>query len=420
VRRADISGRQVIVSPHSFYDAENGMSLPLALNLKAALVRGLTKNNVTVLSPGPDQLEYSRIRGSWIKEKSELFIHLEVIKFGEGGAEVTAAVSSRVPLSEIDPKALEADRESWGRYLIRRLEANCSGAKSISIHVRPIKVPPEKADPDLGPYLGEWLYSALTESSVLRPLDQQSEMRGVPIKELRTRGIAPKAKVEKEQPSLTADLIRADGELRGEAWLHTDKGIMEMRLRVVDRSGRQVTAAAGDIPVALFPSELMQPPRASATPPREGISKKGLFAEISTTKGEGRPVYHKGERIAFFIRLNRPSYFYLFNLDSSGTATLLYPVDSDGRPAGSGKCGSLLEPNKLLVIPEDGCSVDLVVQEPFGKDTVWGVATEAPLGLPESFTGEWSRSELVVERIRSRGLSGQSGYAECELQVITR
>ena len=73
VRRADISGRQVIVSPHSFYDAENGMSLPLALNLKAALVRGLTKNNVTVLSPGPDQLEYSRIRGSWIKEKSELF-----------------------------------------------------------------------------------------------------------------------------------------------------------------------------------------------------------------------------------------------------------------------------------------------------------------------------------------------------------
>ena len=420
VKRGELLGKEVVVSPHAFYDAVTGISLPLAIHLKNRLVPELTEMGVRVLPPGLDQLDCLRIKGSWIREGDELAINLEAVRFGDKGTEVLASVSGKVPLREVDPKALEADRDSWARYLIRRLEANSSGARSIAIHVRPIKVPADKVNSDLGVYLSEWLYAALSESSALRPLDQGTAMRGLSLKELRTRGIAPKARDEGEHSSLTSDLLRADGEMRGEAWLHSGKDIIEVRLRVVARSGIQVTAASGDIPIALFPPELFQPQKVSAPIQKEGISKKGLLAEISTTRGEGRPVYYKGDKISFLVRVNRPAYVYLFDLDASGAATLLYPVGRDGEPADTGLCGGRLEPGVPLVIPEDGCSVDLVVQEPFGTDTVWAVALERKLELPSSLGGDWRRSETLLERIRSQGLAGQDGYAECELTLITK
>lgn len=420
VKRGDLSGKEVVVSPHAFYDALTGMSLPLAIHIKNMLVPQLTEMGVRVVPPGLDQFDRLRIRGSWIREGAKLAINLEAARFGDKGTEVLASVSGRAPLSDVDPKALEADRDSWARYLVRRLEANSSGARSIAIHVRPIKVPESKVNSELGVYLSEWLYAALSESSGLRPLDQQTAMRGLSLKELRTRGIAPKAKTQGERSSLTSDLLRADGEMRGEAWLHSGKGIIEVRLRVVARSGIQVTAASGDIPIALFPSELLQPQKASAAPQKEGVSKKGLIVEISTTRGEGRPVYHKGDKISFLVRVNRPAYVYLFDLDEAGAATLLYPVGRDGEPADTAFCGGRLEPGMPLVIPEDGCSVDLVVQEPFGTDTVWAVAAETPLELPKSLTDKWRNAQVVLERIRAIGLASQGGYAECDLKVVTR
>jgi len=120
------------------------------------------------------------------------------------------------------------------------------------------------------------------------------------------------------------------------------------------------------------------------------------------------------------VRVNRPAYVYLFDLDEAGAAALLYPVGRDGEPADTGLCGGRLEPGVPLVIPEDGCSVDLVVQEPFGTDTVWAVALERKLELPSSLGGDWRRSETLLERIRSQGLAGQDGYAECELTLITK
>ncbi len=283
--RAGLSGKQAIVTPHSFYDAANGMSLPLALHLKAAIVRELTALGVTVLAPGPDQADCYRIRGSWMRDKSDLLLSLEAVRVGDKGLETVAASSARIPASEIDPKDLQPDRDSWARFLIRRLEAAYQTARPISINVRAMKIQGGKADAELGRYLAEWLCGALVESSSLRPLDQQTAMGGIPITELRTRGIAPKAK-SGEELSLTGDLLKADAELRGEVWIQPEKGMLELRIRVVDRAGRQLTAASADMPASHFPPELLRPAKVQEGPPRDGISKKGLLAEISTTRGE--------------------------------------------------------------------------------------------------------------------------------------
>ena len=50
---------------------------------------------------------------------------------------------------------------------------------------------------------------------------------------------------------------------------------------------------------------------------------------------------------------------------------LLYPVDENGELAHDRECGSRLQSGKALVLPEDGCSYDLVADEPYGKDAVW-------------------------------------------------
>ena len=74
---------------------------------------------------------------------------------------------------------------------------------------------------------------------------------------------------------------------------------------------------------------------------------------------------------------------YLFDFNPNGEATLLYPLDDTGRLAHLSQCGSLPKAGTPLIIPEDGCSVDLVVDKPYGTDRVLVLASESPLQIPE-------------------------------------
>jgi len=70
-------------------------------------------------------------------------------------------------------------------------------------------------------------------------------------------------------------------------------------------------------------------------------------------------------------------------------------------------------------LPEDGCSYDLVVTEPYGTDRVWVVAAESRLDFPGNLAGDWSNAKELVIRLRTRGLSGRGGYAEAQVKVVT-
>jgi len=259
------------------------------------------------------------------------------------------------------------------------------------------------------------------------PLDQQRALRGLSANTLRTRGtraIRPNLPGKGTGTSLTADLLKADGEIKGVAWLHDNK--VEVQVRVTGRQGQQITAASADIPSGLFPGDLLKPDPAApiAGPPApetgsEGISKGGLKVELTTTRGEGRPLYHENEHIRFLLRLNRSAWVYLFDLDPKGIATLLYPVDEKGRLARGGQCGSLPQPGKPLILPEDGCSYDLVVTEPYGRDRVWAVAAESPIEFPADLKGDWAKADFLVKRLRNQGLSKKGAYAEAEVEVVT-
>jgi len=427
VEQGKLKGQPVLISSHDLYDAKTGLSLPLATQLRGKLVTEMKKQGVRALLPGADNERFMILQGTWQRQGEDLAIDLKVMKLGTYGPEAVASASEKVPLKKIDTDALTPDRESWARYLVRKLEQNTPDRNSRKVHLRDFKVKSKKASSDLGPYLTGWLRPALAEGRMFVPLDQQRALKGLSANTLRTRGtraIRPNLPGPDTGTSLTADLLKADGEIKGVAWLHEKK--VEVQVRVTGRQGQQITAASADIPSRLFPGDLLKPdPSTPGSKPaavktgREGISKDGLRVELTTTRGEGRPLYHKGEHIRFLIRLNRSAWVYLFDLDPKGNATLLYPVDENGRLDRSGKCGSLPPPGTPLVLPEDGCSYDLVVTEPYGRDRVWAVAAESPIDFPADLKGDWAKSDFLVNRLRNQGLSGKGAYAEAEVELVT-
>lgn len=427
VEQGKLKGQPVLISSHDLYDAKTGLSLPLATQLRGKLITEMKKQGVRALLPGADDEKFMILQGTWQRQGEDLAIDLKVMKLGAYGPEAVASASEKVPLRKIDADALTPDRESWARYLVRKLEQNTSNRDSRKVHMRDFKVKSKKCRSDLGPYLTGWLRPALAEARIFVPLDQQRALRGLSANALRTRGtraIRPNLSGPDAGTSLTADLLKADGEIKGVAWLHEKK--VEVQVRVTGRQGQQITAASADIPLRLFPGDLLKPePSGPGTRPpapetgAQGISKGGLKVELTTTRGEGRPLYHEGEHIRFLIRLNRSAWVYLFDLDPKGNATLLYPVDEKGRLARDGQCGALPPPGTPLVLPEDGCSYDLVVTEPYGRDRVWAVAAESPLEFPADLKGDWAKTDLLMNRLRNQGLSQRGAYAEAEVELVT-
>jgi len=427
VQQGNLAGKPILISTNDLYESRSRLSLPLAILLRGKLITEMKQRGCRVLLPGADAENAMILQGTWQKQGENLRIDLKVMKLGPSGPEAAASASESVPLKVIDRESLTPDRESWARYLVRKLETNAMNPARRTLHMGDFQVKGKRCSDELGTYLAGWIRPALAESRMFLPLDQQKALKGVSVASLRTRGtraFRPVAAKPHETTSLTADLLKADGEMKGSAWLHEKK--VEVRIRVNDRQGQQFTAASADVPSKLFPQYLLEAPAKdndnpgdTSQPSAGAISKDGLKVELTTTRGEARPFYRNGEHIKFVIRLNRSAFIYLFDLDPKGNAILLYPVGDNGQLARGGQCGAMPKQNVPIILPEDGCSYDLVVTEPYGTDRVWVVAAESHLDFPGNLAGDWSKASELVNRLRTRGLSGQGGYAEAQVEVVT-
>jgi hypothetical protein len=427
VQQGNLRGRPVLISANDLYESQSRLSLPLAIQLRGKLITEMKQRGCRVLLPGADTENAMILQGTWQRQGDALRIDLKVMKIGPSGPEAAASASQSLPLKMIDKASLTPDRESWARYLVRKLETNAMNPARRTIHMSDFQIKGKAGSDDLGAYLAGWIRPALSESRMFLPLDQQEALKGLSVASLRTRGtraFRPVAAKSGETSSLTADLLKADGEMKGSAWLHEKK--VEVRIRIADPQGQQFSAATADVPTDLFPQYLLEAPATnpgqsekSSHPSAGAISKDGLQVELTTTRGEARPFYRNGEHIKFVIRLNRSAFIYLFDLDPKGNAILLYPVGDNGQLARGGQCGAMPQASVPIILPEDGCSYDLVVTEPYGTDRVWVVAAESHLEFPADLEGHWSKAGELVTRLRTQGLSGQGGYAEAQVEVVT-
>ncbi len=424
VRQGNLKDVLVLISPNDLTDAATGLSLPLATLLRDKLITEMKKNGARVLLPGADEDFFMLLQGTWKTQGDDLAIDLKVMRLTNDGPETIAAASTLVPLNKIDASDLTPDRNAWARYLVRKLELKALERSQHTLYVAPFEG--NGCADDFKHYLVNWLRPALADSSIMTPLDQAKNMRDVSVETLRTRGtrgIAPQKKATSDEHSLTADLLNAETELKGIFYRH--QNTIEIHARIIDRQGVQVTAAQVEVPASLFPADLLKQPPAPKFIPNAGtpngapgVSVNGLKIELTTTRGEGRPYYSRGEEIRFLMRLNRPAWVYLFDFNSAGEAVLLYPVDDNGYLA-NGRSGFLHAPEKPLILPEDGYSYELVASPPFGTDRVLAVAAERPLNIPKDLAGQWARADYLLEQLRLQGMKRRDGYAEAQVELVT-
>ena len=407
--------------------------MPLALYLHEKSIAVLRQRGVNVFLPGGEYPKYKLI-GQWTKSGKNLSLSFNVIEFLDKYEQVAAAATENVLLDKIDKNLLKIDIDSMARYLVAKLDKNLNSKshklEEKTVHLRPFTIRGQEGTAELGRYLSEMLRPALAQSQNFHPLDPAVRLKKIDTKTLRersttknARGIRPKLKEESietaEPMSLTGDILKAQTELLGSVDFFPDH--LEIRSHINNDEGRQISAASMEMPRNLVPASLFhsptvqKPPKhpeATSKPVPSGLSNNGLLVEIATTHGEGKTVYHKDEEIRFLVRVNRPAYVYIFNLDTEDQGTLLYPV--------GGINPKRLESGILLILPDDGLPYDLIVGPPYGTDIVWAVAVEKKLKFPASLEGDWSDTEVLRSRLRKQGFAKNDGYAESEVVVITK
>ncbi len=414
----------VLISTNDFFDAHNGLSLPLAIQLRGKFITEMKRRGARVLLPGCDEDQYLILQGTWQREGEFLTLDMKIMKIVSAGPEAVAAASSKILLEKIDKTALIADLDSWGRYLVRKLEGKVRDRKHQSVYLRKFRPKGELlSQPDLALYLNDWIRPALAESNLFRTLDPQQALKNLKVEQLRTRGLRQNRGIRpdlKSENNLTADLLHADTELWGSAWRNRDK--LEIRASILDACGHQVSAATVAVPDALFPNYLVKtnaPRKIEAEAiamPAGHISKGGLKVEISTNRGDDLPRYRQGEQIRFLIRINRDAWIYIFYLNPDASALLLYPLDHKNQPDANSR---RLQANRLLVLPDDGCPYDLKVSEPFGRDQVMVLASEKRILLPEPESPDWQKANELLDSLRIQALRENSGYAEAKIELLT-
>ena len=128
-----------------------------------------------------------------------------------------------------------------------------------------------------------------------------------------------------------------------------------------------------------------------------GLDRLGLRAE--TDPGSRGSTYVECETFVFEVRLQKPAYVMVLDLDSHGDLTVLYPTSAAER--------QLVVPGKPRAIPDADPRHRILVLPPFGSDQVAVLAFER---MP-SFFGELNDSQRF-DTHSARAASLARGLAE--------
>ena len=413
-------GYGFLMDANECHDAETDISLPLARLLRDRLSRSVRQRGYRVLgrSVGQDRAVVATCR--WKTTRQTIRITFQLMPWSDGRRGKGRITSVGIARAEIPQSALQADMESWARTLIHRLGVG-GKLEPTSIYQRPFRFDGIEADDPARTYFNNWFGQALSGSSLFDALHASRQLDSIETPSLRQRGIRP---VAKKGISLTGDLLGARHEISGtirfaaeQSSVTSERGlrpqlkqsgeVLNVRISLSNKNGKELGAAAVRIPTAHLPETLAKRLTRNRSPQRP---KNRFDFELTTTRGEGTGVYLEGERIRFLIRTMEPAHVYLFDFDAEGRASLLYPAfDVPDKKLAVGR---------PLILPDDGLPYELLVTPPFGVDRIWAVAVGQPLDFPRDLPGEWSRTDFVRRRIAEQA-ENQEIHAESEVTIIT-
>ncbi len=402
-------GTNVLFSASDCYSKDNELSLPLAPHLRDLMVSALEQNGFKVIKPDVAVEDAWVLSCRWKRKSDKLAFTFMATPWTGGKRGEISVLSVMIPASEIEPHLLQPDMASYARTLIRRLAKNERTLKPWRVYIRPVEVSGVISGKACNAYFNQWMRQAVQESNVLIPVDAPIELAQLSTDTLRLRGIRPRPKL-----SLTSDLLAVERQIKGN--VSADKQAVEIEAELISKTNAiQPISASVQIPFAKLPRDIASE-MFSKRPKDQAIAQaptslKGLNVELATSRGEGTAIYRDGAKIQFLVRVNRPAYVYLFDLNSKGEAVQLYPA--------LGVKNRKLSPDKLLLLPDDGMPYELVVSPPYGKDLVWAIASETALDLPEKMEGDWTKAEGLQKRLWALSEATPRGFAEAQLVVHT-
>ncbi|WP_439814334.1 DUF4384 domain-containing protein [Zavarzinia sp. CC-PAN008] len=406
-------GRDVVVSPIDFYDGDSKISPPVAIDIQKEVSAALSNAGYTVIRPSSPNQAFWVIGGTWTQAGDKIQLSLQAKPWRDKAWGRGIVTPSIIEASAVPADRLKPDADAWARTLVLRLSDANPQLGPSSLYVRPLRFSGQAGDRRMYDYLQGWFQRAITDSSRFVAIDAKTQIASLDTQTVRTRAIRP---VARPGLSLTGDLVDAEFELAGRVEPRDNALLVNVDLRA--KGGDTLSTASVEIPADDLPLPRIRPTQQAAvqaTQPAEAvpvdISNKGLQIELSTTAGEGIPNFKVGEKIRFIIRVNREAHVYLFNFDSKGGATLLYPAFGVG--------GGKLKAETALLLPEDGLPYELEVQQPVGEDIIWAVASEKPIDLPKELTGDLALTEKLREAVRGQMAKAESGTAEAQIVVRT-
>jgi len=178
----DITGRNIQVSPNSFWERDTRINLPFSSVLCDAMSTELSRleAKITVQETGEKPLT---LIGSYQLAKTDVLVTMKLRAMGETASTDLAVVQERISRAHMDPKWLEPDFGRMARTLIRLLEADYSGMGSLKIKTSEFK-PAETSRPDLvlGKEFEKYVKDALAQSAVFRVSGEDMTRDGVELK----------------------------------------------------------------------------------------------------------------------------------------------------------------------------------------------------------------------------------------------
>lgn len=126
--------------------------------------------------------------------------------------------------------------------------------------------------------------------------------------------------------------------------------------------------------------------------------------ELTTHLGDQQQ-FVEGDEIQFLLSLGRDAYIYMYYIDASNKVTQILPNMEQGN--------NHYLSGYFLTIPEYENHYRFTVNEPFGEEAVWVIASDRSIDID----GRGMSIEDIRKKIRQG--SGQA-YGEYDLKIITR
>ena len=348
-----------------------------------------------------------RIRGTqWaiIDQKDKDLPKLRLLGF------VYQLLGEKLPITTNDIGAL-------ARSIGTQLESNLKQVKDYSVYVRRPVIQGLLRNTLLENYIVHLLQTGVGHSDLFTVKDPKVELKGLSKGVLKARAINSPSRgfqrqSNQEALSLTGQLVQADAELLSHVYAHNNR--LEIQLRLINNTGNQLSITSVNISRNLFPQNIILPPEdAVKNNPviANDLTLKNLQLEVATNRGGQRAIYHRGDEMQLVIKTNQAAYIYLFSISSTGIVTALFPAND--------RESNHIMPDHPIIIPDDLISDQFIAGPPFGKDTIWVVATASRW---PSRVGDWEAmsGKNLKMQFQTKALERDQAYADREVILETR